>query len=470
MENTIIESIKIFNLFKNKDIIIDFSDKCTILIGENGIGKTTILLILNYIFKGQIEKLFTFQFNRIEVKLSNDEKIFSFDRAQVGHYVSALNNVHLDFDLPNFIQAEKIIFSKWNHDDKLSKEEFLEIVRENIELNKLIEIPNVNPVPLLFEYINENSTILQLRKVISCLDLEIIYLPTYRRIEADLFKVMETSLEHEHKSSYKNDFRRDSSVPHEIIFEYLKENKSMKFGMSDIKNKVDNLLSTIYSKSLKGYSKVANQIIKHLIWEPNRSIIHNFNNDEISIILARSGEYLNEKDKNRIIELVESKEIYQNQNLMFVIESLREIYRNQKKEDSALSSFATECNRFLIDKLFIYDKTQVKLNLYFKHDKKKNSPLPLDKLSSGEKQIISILANMYLNFTKNIVFLIDEPELSLSIYWQEELLPSILRAPSCKQLIAVTHSPFIFNNELCECALGASEYVIGYNKDFTNGE
>lgn len=49
---------------------------------------------------------------------------------------------------------------------------------------------------------------------------------------------------------------------------------------------------------------------------------------------------------------------------------------------------------------------------------------------------------------KKYLVLIDEPELSLSIDWQQKFLPDILKAPSCEQLIAITHSPFTFENEL----------------------
>jgi len=44
--------------------------------------------------------------------------------------------------------------------------------------------------------------------------------------------------------------------------------------------------------------------------------------------------------------------------------------------------------------------------------------------------------------------LIDEPELSLSLDWQRQILPDVLKAPTCQQVIAITHSPFIFDNEL----------------------
>ena len=87
-----------------------------------------------------------------------------------------------------------------------------------------------------------------------------------------------------------------------------------------------------------------------------------------------------------------------------------------------------------------------------------NLEIDLDELSSGEKQVISLLAGLYLYPQKSIV-LIDEPELSLSIDWQKRLLPDLLSAPYCSQLLAITHSPFIFDNELDPYA-GPSQLIV----------
>ncbi|MGR9505055.1 AAA family ATPase [Rhizobium leguminosarum] len=73
--------------------------------------------------------------------------------------------------------------------------------------------------------------------------------------------------------------------------------------------------------------------------------------------------------------------------------------------------------------------------------------IQLDALSSGEKQMISLFAKLYL-YSGEKVILVDEPELSLSIDWQRHILIDVLRSPYCKQIIAITHSPFVFDNEL----------------------
>ena len=63
-----------------------------------------------------------------------------------------------------------------------------------------------------------------------------------------------------------------------------------------------------------------------------------------------------------------------------------------------------------------------------------------------QKQVISLLSYVFLYPTNKIV-LLDEPELSLSMAWQQKILPDIAASPLCVQLLAITHSPFIFDNE-----------------------
>lgn len=67
-------------------------------------------------------------------------------------------------------------------------------------------------------------------------------------------------------------------------------------------------------------------------------------------------------------------------------------------------------------------------------------------LSRGEKTLISLLLSVYLNKDKNVVFIFDEPDLSLHIEWQELLLPSISRLAPDRKFILSTHSPALIGN------------------------
>jgi predicted ATPase len=68
----------------------------------------------------------------------------------------------------------------------------------------------------------------------------------------------------------------------------------------------------------------------------------------------------------------------------------------------------------------------------------------LEKLSSGEKQLLIILFTVFLMEEKPFIVLMDEPEISLHIGWQQQLIDVIRQVnPHC-QLIIATHSPSIF--------------------------
>lgn len=72
--------------------------------------------------------------------------------------------------------------------------------------------------------------------------------------------------------------------------------------------------------------------------------------------------------------------------------------------------------------------------------------IQLDQLSSGEKQMLLILTTVFLQEEKPNVLLMDEPEISLHIGWQDRLIELIRELnPNC-QLILTTHSPNIFAN------------------------
>ncbi|WP_375470149.1 AAA family ATPase [uncultured Nostoc sp.] len=79
-----------------------------------------------------------------------------------------------------------------------------------------------------------------------------------------------------------------------------------------------------------------------------------------------------------------------------------------------------------------------------------NDKLEMRILSSGEKQIVSLFSHIYLSEITGYFVIIDEPELSLSVPWQKRFLPDIIENSRCNGLVAVTHSPFIFQNNVLD--------------------
>jgi len=72
--------------------------------------------------------------------------------------------------------------------------------------------------------------------------------------------------------------------------------------------------------------------------------------------------------------------------------------------------------------------------------------IPQRSLSSGEKQLLIFLGETLLQENKPYIFLADEPELSLHVEWQEELVPNLLKINPNAQVLFATHSPDIVNS------------------------
>jgi predicted ATP-binding protein involved in virulence len=92
--------------------------------------------------------------------------------------------------------------------------------------------------------------------------------------------------------------------------------------------------------------------------------------------------------------------------------------------------------------------------LTIKVNKNQNDCRPISALSSGERQLLVMLA--HLSFNPNLdgsgVFIVDEPELSLHIAWQEKFVDAIREANPNVQLILATHSPAIILDRVEACS------------------
>lgn len=70
--------------------------------------------------------------------------------------------------------------------------------------------------------------------------------------------------------------------------------------------------------------------------------------------------------------------------------------------------------------------------------------IAMDQLSAGEKQILLLLFTLFLMEDRSTLLLLDEPEISLHIEWQDKLIQLMQDLnPNC-QIIMTTHSPNIF--------------------------
>ena len=265
------------------------------------------------------------------------------------------------------------------------------------------------------------------------LNESVLYFPTYRRIEEDLKNL-----------GYEDDkFDRLSRGE--------EEGKLIQFGMNDVIDRFDEIKTTIKNSALNLFSKLTGEILTQFVEgiEITQEMRDSIQPDTLNIVLSRVGENnISRSDRNKIEKLVSSGEINSDEQysqLVYFLSKLVGLYEQQKEKDDSINQFATICNEYLNKKSIVYDEANVDISIIQTRNK---NPIDIKNLSSGEKQIISLFSRIYLESSEDFILLFDEPELSLSIEWQKLLLPDILKSGKCKLLLAVTHSPFIFDNEL----------------------
>lgn len=102
-----------------------------------------------------------------------------------------------------------------------------------------------------------------------------------------------------------------------------------------------------------------------------------------------------------------------------------------------LKAFTESLNGFLLDKEVTFD-VQRGLVVWTSD----GSRLAPERLSSGEKHLLMLLCNLLISRQHPSLFLVDEPELSLNVKWQRKLVPALLSstAGSQIQLLMATHS------------------------------
>lgn len=96
------------------------------------------------------------------------------------------------------------------------------------------------------------------------------------------------------------------------------------------------------------------------------------------------------------------------------LQAISEIY-------SIVDKFITVINGFLTDKSIVF-----RLTKGFAIQNKLGAPLGAGQLSSGEQQLLLLFCYVLTSRDMPSVFMIDEPEISLNVKWQRQLVQSLL--------------------------------------------
>lgn len=285
----------------------------------------------------------------------------------------------------------------------------------------------------------------------------VLYLPTYRRIEADLPEFRNGQQPNPTAAGFRSRTRPEKSA--------WDSTKLIFFGMGDVESRLNSIVTQIRKETLEAYSRSNGQTLEELVESGPKSdntLNESFDLSAIEVVLARVGRNTGAL-KERLKELIESGQIYDEarRELRRFLSQLLRVYAERREDEQAIEAFVEVVRKYISpdetefdgkppsEKSLTFDKLRLELAV-------KNNitgrEIKFGALSSGEKQIVSIFARLMLDPRKKYLILIDEPELSLSLEWQQRLLPDIVSTSNCSQLIAITHSPFIFENEFATAA------------------
>ncbi len=442
-EPALVESFSLEGLYDYKTLSVHCEQNVKVISAENGSGKTTLLNALYAFLGGKISPLLALNFYSLalkirgapEIRIRKDELFPELGDA-FGPAIAAARRgpEALAYGL-ELSQLRDMILMYLTGDEEFERSEGYRQL--------MIDSPmDGDDIRALCEHLGAIFTASKAfaeaqRKLKSMLGgATVLYLPTYRRIEADL-----------------PEFRRKRrGLLRAQMREEWDSDRLIFFGMRDVELRLRAMTSDIRKGTFDAYSKISARTIDQLLWLYESTPVDAGSLDltTLKLVLARIGKSQSASEA-KITELIESGQIDESQYdpLRSFLAQLSEVYQEKRDAEQAIEAFVTVVNRYWRassdPKELQFDKLGVNVQAV---NLTTGRNLPLASLSSGEKQVLSMFARLHLDWEKRYLILIDEPELSLSLEWQRDFLPDVVRTKTCQQLIAITHSPFVFENEL----------------------
>ena len=451
-----LKSFKIKKLHGFKNYNLKFKDNTLILVGENGAGKTTILRMLYYIISGQWNALAKFKFETISLEVENET--FSINSSDL--------NKGFNFSDKQFLRRFP----------PQIRHRFLEILDEfdggDMPLSQLEMLCNRYDVPyhiIMREFdfdrpISHSETDKKLKKKLENIKIafgetQVLYLPTYRRIEQELSTIFK-GIDEDELRHRKHLTRKPKNLNYTELIE---------FGMRDVNQSIISTLERLKEFARESLNSLTlgylGDVVDQKYTEVDVRQIKNASNEMITNILERIDiKILSDDSKKHLSETIDNvkggkkPDVHAKVICHYFIKLLN-FQQELNKKEYKIRRFCDVCSKYMEDKVFEY----ISSSFSFAISPKKNIPIKneitLDQLSSGEKQIVSLFSHLYLSNENKYFVMIDEPELSLSVPWQRQFLVDIKQGEFCSGLIAVTHSPFIYENELDNYTHGLGEFL-----------
>ena len=439
MNSYFIESFKIKKLWGYQDIDLSFDRKVNVLIGPNASGKTTVLNFIHSMLSADLPSLLKFSFDRAEIKLrgfkDRSVRTVTMERDVAdGFSELSLGKKRLPINIDAIFNRrflEHYPFSeRGNHakstliraaaTDRLSAEEFYD------ELTTLVPIVWL-PVSRRLSVTEDEEerytraeplepVDLRLRELLESLSryhsgLNALLSKRYKEFENQVLSVILYSKEHDRIDLILNSI--PSSLP-------TKSEKKQLMGAFDAAGLLNEHMQSRIEDHFAEAEKVGRRISENVRLELEDILVVPLISRTKDMV-KYAGEL--EKDRESIFAPLR---LYEETVNSFLNEKSVKVDERGKLEIRPSPSS---------DKVDERGKLEIESSL--------SCDLDPRLLSSGEKQILILLTQALLRVDKPVVYIADEPELSLHVTWQEKLLESLVTLSKQMQVIVATHSPDI---------------------------
>jgi predicted ATP-binding protein involved in virulence len=442
-----VEIINLFGIFNHK--ISLFEDGISIVIGENGVGKTYIL--------DSINSFFNMKYNFFK-EMEYEELIFSF-QDETEWRVSNINKedgqyLHVWSDRGKEDEKEVSIPLDFTHgmDD-------MDVRRHAQQLSRIV--PHVERISSVRYFDQEKGKVLRADEVVNFysgyINHDEEFLNTIGFEAMWLFERVKKNSVYLIQTQRVYNLTIDEEMRYEGRYETRYFETITKFAL-DLKDQIVNADYKYSQESSKRDESFPYRLINKIRnYEPDTTeeAIEKISNKLIELEDRRT-----EMKKLGLLINEDSKRI--NKTDIDLAQDAIELYIDDSNEKfNVYASLQEKIKLFteIINKRFNYKKIRIDKEKGFIFIQKLDSEdlekeIPINKLSSGEKNELIMFYELLFKSNNENLILIDEPEISLHISWQNlfiEDLKSIHNITGINVLIA-THSPDI----------------IGINWDLTN--
>ncbi|MBN1076096.1 hypothetical protein DVV91_17390 [Clostridium botulinum] len=404
-----IHKVEIIGMWGNHNITTELFEDNNIFIGRNGSGKTTFINIIQSTLKVDIPRLKKLSFNKIIIVLKRNDKLINIELIKK--------------DVNDLLVLEYNIQG--------------EVYKFDTAIRSMYQIKNGDIV----DDINDRK-INELKERLESI-IEIRSLAVYRdNLETEYVRHIKTRVVTEVD-------RKLNALLRELnIFLYEKDSEQKMLAKAFEKNV---LLSILYDDELDAISLIKDKGD----WDKEKSrlikaykelgILNKSVEEKINIHLEKIEESSKrfELGNANIEELIPLTLLKRTQHILNLSMKME---KGKQKIYKPIENFLGILNNFFVDKEFKLNESKderIRRMAYPFLVEGNRGKIEISELSSGEKQLLILLTETVLQREKNVVFIADEPELSLHITWQEQILQAIKSLNKNAQIIIATHSPEI---------------------------